>query len=272
MAPMERWDLVQSASEPGDSSWIEDFADETLGDPEANGQFLDQVLSPSRRASRNLRDSLRKLVPHRESASVAISRAFGYLVSWPVGSPHQIGDIGVFDSKTSFTKLTEISELGIEIPSTDIVTQPLATDLNYTTGDVSVVVTKTGVRLEFAQAGGAFFLATGLSSQRISGRAKFAQQLLELVRAEQWLAEWNAVTETVEARLALFFVAGEDDASVELLGDPRSPHAAATTDETPNIVSQHGMRLTAAAHGAVALFRTTEINKTGRFKVVQSFD
>jgi hypothetical protein len=271
MTSMERWDLVQSAGEPEDSSWIEDFADETLDDPEANVKFLDQVLPASRKATRDLRDSLRQLLPRRERAIVEISRAFGYLVSWPFSSPLQVGDIGVFDSKTSFTRLTSVSEIGMEIPRTEIVSEPVATDLHYTAGDVSIEETETGVRIEFGHTGGVFFLATGLSSQRVSDLAQFDQRVQALARSGKWQSEWNAVTETVKAEQAMFFIADEDGASVEVLGVTRSFHLA-SADKLPEAVGPHGMRSTVCVSPAVPFFRTTKINKSGRVKPVETFD
>ena len=267
---MERWDLVQSTSDREDSSWIEDFADETLGDSEASERFLDQVLSPSTKARRDFRGSLRKLRRPQETAIIETSQALGYLVSWPIGSAVRVGDIGSFDG-VSFLRLAEMSALGMDMPPTEVTTEALPSDLNYTTGDVSVVDTDPGVRIKFARAGGAFFLATGLSSHRTSSLPQFEQQVLELVRAGKWQKEWNAVTETIKARQVLFFIADEEGASVELLGGPRSL-GVASADEMPTVVGHNGMKLTCvASQGAVPLFRTAKVSKSGRLSLVQTF-
>jgi hypothetical protein len=269
---MERWDLVQSTSDREDSSWIEDFADETLGDNEAGERFLDQVLSPSTKARRDFRGSLRKLRPWHETAITEISRTLRYLVSWPLGSAVHVGDVGFFDSGISFVRLTQMSALGTDMPPAEVVTEALPTDLNYTRGDVSVVVTDPGVRIEFAAAGAAFFLATGLSSHRISSLPQFDQEIQALVRAGKWQEEWNAVTETVEARQVLFFVANEDGASVELLGDPRSL-GVVSADEMPQVVGHNGMQLNCvASQGAVPLFRTVKVSKNRRLSLVRTFN
>lgn len=269
---MERWDLVQSTSDREDSSWIEDFADETLGDTEASERFLGQALSPSTKARRDFRGNLRKLRPRHEAAIIEISRALGYLVSWPLGSAVHVGDIGFFDSGISFVRLTQMGELGTDMPPTEVVAEALPTDLNYTTGDVSVVVTDPGVRIEFARAGGAFFLATGLSSHRTSSLARFDQQVQALVGAGEWQEEWNAVTETVEARQVLFFVANEEGASVELAGGLRSL-GMESADEIPKVAGHNGMQLTyVASQGAVPLFRTAKVSKNGRLSLVRTFN
>jgi len=269
---MERWDLVQSTSDREDSSWIEDFAEETLGDSEASERFLDQALSPSTKARRDFRGSLRKLLPRHEGAIIEISRALGYLVSWPLGSAVRVGDIGFFDSGISFVRLTQMSELGVDMPPTEVVAEALPTDLKYTTGEVSVVVTGPSVRIQFARAGGAFFLATGLSSHRISSLPQFDQQVEALVGAGKWQEEWNAVTETVKARQVLFFVADEKGASVELLGGPRSL-GVVSADEMPRVAEQHGMQLTyVASEGAVPLFRTAKVGKSGQLSLVRTFN
>lgn len=268
---MERWDLVQSTSDREDSSWIEDFADEALGDTEAGERFLDQVLSPSTKARRDFRGSLRKLRPRHETAILEISRALGYLVSWPLGSGVNVGDIGFFDSGISFVRLTQTNALGMDMPPTEVVAEALPTDLNYTTGDVSIVVTDPGVRIEFARVGGAFFLATGLSSHRISSLPQFGQQVLALVRAGKWQEEWIAVTETVEARQVLFFVANEEGASVELVGGLRSL-GVESADEIPKVAGHSGMQLTyIASQGAVPLFRAAKV-KRRRFSLFQTFN
>src|SRR5579859_2842754 len=111
---MERWDLVQSTSEAEDSSWIEAFADETLGESDANERFLGQALSPSTKARRDFRGSLRKLVSqHQDAPATEISRALGYLVAWPLGSAVRVGDVGSFTSDISFARLTSLSALGV---------------------------------------------------------------------------------------------------------------------------------------------------------------
>lgn len=269
---MERWDLVQSTSDREDSSWIEGFADETLGDTEAGERFLDQVLSPSTKARRDFRGILRKLRPRHETAITEISRALGYLVSWPLGAAVRVGDVGFFDSGISFVRLTQMSTLGMDMPPTEVVAQALPADLRHTRGDVSVVVTDPGVRIEFARAGGAFFLATGLSSQRISSLPQVGHQIQALAAAGKWQEEWNAVTETVEARQVLFFVANEDGASVEILGGPRSL-GVGSADDVPQIVSQNGMQFTyVASQGAVPLFRTVKAGRSGQLSLVRTFN
>src|SRR5690242_8553894 len=103
LKPMERWDLVQSASDQDDASWIEDVADEALGDSEVKERFLQQVLSPATKARRDFRDSLRKLIPANQNSSIVqVSRKLGYLVAWPPGATLSVGDIGTFDSGISF--------------------------------------------------------------------------------------------------------------------------------------------------------------------------
>jgi len=155
---------------------------------------------------------------------------------------------------------------------TEVVAEALPAELNYTTSDVSVVVTGPGVRIEFARAGGAFFLATDLRSHRISSLPQFDEQVQALVRARRWQEEWNVVTETVEARQVLFFVANEEGASVELLGGPRSL-GVESTDEMPKVAGHNGMQLTyVASQGAVPLFRAAKVSKSGRLRLVRTFD
>ncbi|MGH3193147.1 MAG: hypothetical protein ACRDPY_41200 [Streptosporangiaceae bacterium] len=257
---MERWDLVQSTSEAEDSSWIEAFADETLGESDANERFLGQVLSPSTKARRDFRGSLRKLVSQHQDAPVTeISRALGYLVAWPLSSAVRVGDVGSFTSDISFARLTSLSALGVDIPG-EAADRTLA-DVNYTIGDVSTVVTDQVIHLEFARPGGVFFLASGLRSRRIDDLPRLSRQILALVDAGQWQEDWNVVTEATEAELVLFFVADEEGASVELLGGPRSlvPEWA---DGTPRLVRNNGIRICyVAGPGTTPLFKAARVRR-----------
>jgi hypothetical protein len=276
---MERWDLVQSASDQDDASWIEDVADEALGEGEAKERFLQQVLSPATKARRDFRDSLRKLVsPHQDSAIIQISRKLGYLVSWPPITALSIGDVGTFDNVVSFVKQANIRELGVGFQNVrtrvirvkGISEAAGAVELNCVTGDVSTIRTDTGVRYEFARGGTAFFQASG-ARRRQASIPLLENQVQELVRQEKWQKDWNVVAETVEASQVLFFIANEDAAAVEFTGDPGSVRPE-ETGEPPRIIKQHGMRATfVAGQGAVPLFQTVKLNRSGRLDRVRTF-
>ena len=260
---MERWDLVQSAGDRDDASWIEDVAGEALGDGDARERFLQQVLSPFTKARRDFQGGLRRLISQHQDAHVKeISRALGYLVVWPPGSAIRLGDIVSFSSGASVVRLTHFSALGGNTPHGEE-TAEAATEMSYTTGDVSVVVTDPRVRIEFARPGAAFFLAAGLRSRRIGDLPLLARRVGALAGAGDWPEEWNVVTEIVEADLVLFFVAKDSGAAVEFFGGPRSL-GLTPGDETPKVARQSGMQVTyAAGPGTVPLFRAAKAGKGG---------
>src|SRR5690348_12282558 len=149
--PMERWDLVRSPGEPDDTSWLEDAADEALSDRDASERFLQEVLSPSTKASRDFRGGLRRLISQSQDVRIKeISRTLGYIVVWPPGSAVRIGDVGSFPSDVSFTCQTQISALGIDMPL-EVVVEEATTNMLYSTSDVSTAVNDQSLRVGFAQ-------------------------------------------------------------------------------------------------------------------------
>jgi hypothetical protein len=257
---MSRNDPVQSVGEPDDSSRLEEVAGRVLRDPAANERFLDEVLSPSAKQSRSFRGGLQDLISRHQDVNIKeISRELGYLVVWPPGSAIRIGDIGSFRSGITFVVKTQLSELRPDAIFTEVEV-PVA-DLIYSTGDVSVTADGLTTRIDFGRAGATFFSASGLRNRRISNYSEVERLVRSLIENRMWSADWNVVTEVVEADQMLLLVAGDADASVVLRGvgssEPGLP------GEPAYILRQTQMRQTfQAGPGVVPLFRAIEVSES----------
>jgi hypothetical protein len=257
---MDRWDLVQPPGDPDDSSWLEEAADRALHDRATNESFLQDVLSPVTKLSRNFRGGISNLVSrHQYSNIIEMSQKLGCLVVWPPGLPIRVGDVGTFLSGISFARQTELSALDINV-SFEPEAEP--TTFKYSTDGLSVSVDGPVSRVDFPESGGTFLFATGLRGRRISDVPKMAQQVALLFARNQWPEEWHIVTEVMEADLFLLLVANDAGASVELHGidltsaTHRQPHVS------PTIGRQTATQSTfIVGPDAVPFFKAMKVNR-----------
>lgn len=268
---MDRPDVVQSASEPEDSSWIEDVADRVLSDPGVKEQFLLHALSPVANNSRNLRNLVSGL---RNSNVKQISRSLGYLLAWPPGSEIRLGDVGSFASGVSFVAQTQLSALGIAVPVR--LNRGSADDVLETTGDVTVRPGEAGTRIDFGHPGATFLSATDVRVRSIVWNAELEHRVISRAEAGEWLREWRVVTETAEARLVVVLVAKVADAYVEFRDVDLSIGALRSGGERPVVSRQEGMQfvyVSRPAVKAVPLFRLMKVDgHNRRMTPVNTFD
>ena len=268
---MDRPDVVQSASEPEDSSWIEDVADRVLSDPGMKEQFLQQVLSPVANTSRNLRNLVSGL---RNSNVKEISRSLGYLVAWPPGSEIRLGDVGSFASGVSFIAQTQLSALGIKVPVR--FNRGPAADVRQTSGDVSVRPGEAGTRIDFGRPGATFFSASDVRVRSIGWNEELEHRVISRAEAGEWPREWRVVTETAEAGIVMVLVANVADADVEFHDADLSTGVLRSGDKPPMVFRQAGMQLVYVSRPgvkALPLFRLMKVDgHPRRMTPVNTFD
>ena len=259
---------MQSVGEPDDASRLEEVADRVLRDPAANESFLDEVLSPAAKQSRNFRSNLRDLISgnQRDANLKEISRELGYLVVWPPVSAIRLGDIGSFRSGLSFVVETQLGELRPDAALAEVVEAP-APDLRHSTSDVSVIVDGPVTRIYFGRAGAIFFAASGLRSLRIADYSEVERQIRSLLETGTWSADWDVVTEVLEADRVLLLVANGAGASVELRGIDL-PRLGAV-GESADVTRQNQMQFTfLGGPGVVPLFRAVEVSESRSQEIV----
>lgn len=152
--------------------------------------------------------------------------------------------------------------------------RPPAPDLRHSTGDVSVSVDGPVTRIDFGRAGAIFFAASGLRSRRIADYSEVEREIRRLLENGTWSADWDVVTEVLEADRVLLLVAKGAGASVELRGVDLSRLGAADESESTEASLRTPWSTVARQPASVKPrdARTGERNETTSVMILRRFD
>lgn len=157
-----------------------------------------------------------------------LRKQFGYFATWLPGTPLKLGDVGVLRNNI-FTKLTNLSELGVEF---EIFEDKTPSDLEHTTkGAVSMSVKSAGaaslpgsslqvmdagLTLEFSKENAIYFLAKGTTSPSIKDQIKLGQKIVKFFEDGKWDKDWAVITEVVNSKSATIIISSSSEGKIEL--------------------------------------------------------
>jgi hypothetical protein len=141
----------------------------------------------------------------------------------------ELGDVGTLDGDNVFVRETSLDAFGIrfkvalgsEGSETVDYASKGAVDIGFKlAGKTSalaphVPAASAGLGVQFAREYAVAFYADGLTRTRIDDQRMLAREVLSLMRAKQWSADWSVVTEVAHADATTVLIGSSSESRVE---------------------------------------------------------
>jgi hypothetical protein len=204
---------------------------------------------------------------------------------WPTWTPLtrlSIGDCGTLERGVFFDRKRHVSDFGVS--KSALKTKPVPHDplllvrsnkgtriKTQLEADNAVIPGipegEAGVRVSFLRENATFLAAVDVSERRLADKYQLEQELIELVRANRFPADYVVITELVRAKAARIFISGEKGQAVSLRARLDTPFGLAGVGAKLSTAFDNSVDLSFdGTRGVTPLFRPMGFNVGNRIR------